>query len=124
MFSAISFGVFWRSAPLDERNHPVEEGLAGIGRHPHADPVGQHLRAAGDGGAIAARFADDRRRLASDGAFVNRRDAFDDLAVSRNHISGDHADDVTLAQQRSGDPLERAVGALAIRRGLGFCLAQ
>ena len=29
---AISFGVFWRLAPFDEGDHPVEEGLAALGR--------------------------------------------------------------------------------------------
>ena len=28
MFSAISFGVFWRLGALDEGDHAVEEGLA------------------------------------------------------------------------------------------------
>ena len=28
MFSAISFGVFCRARALDERDHPVDEGLA------------------------------------------------------------------------------------------------
>ena len=69
--------------PFDERDHPVEERLARIGRDLHPDPVGQHLRAAGHRGAVAARLADDRRRLAGDGALVDRRDAFDDLAVGR-----------------------------------------
>ena len=32
---------------FDERDHPVEERLARIRRHLHANPVGQHLRAAG-----------------------------------------------------------------------------
>ena len=73
---------------FDERDHPVEERLAGIGRDLHADPVGQHLRAAGHRRAVAARLADDRRRLAGDGAFVHRRDALDDVAVGRNHLAG------------------------------------
>ena len=30
MLSAISFGVFWRLRAFDERDHPVEEGLAGL----------------------------------------------------------------------------------------------
>ena len=44
MLSAISFGVFCRSAPFDQRDHAVEEGRALGRRDAHLDPVGQHLR--------------------------------------------------------------------------------
>ena len=30
---------------LDQTDHPVEEAFAGVGRHPHHEPVGQHARA-------------------------------------------------------------------------------
>ena len=33
---------------FDQRDHPIEEGLAGIRRDAHDDPVRQHARAAGD----------------------------------------------------------------------------
>ena len=39
---------------LDERDHPVEERLARLGRDPHDDLVAQHPRAAGDRRAVAA----------------------------------------------------------------------
>ena len=93
---------------FDQRDHPVEERLAGIGRDLHADPVRQHARAARHRRPVAARLADDRRRLAGDGAFVHRRDAFDDVAVGRDHLAGHHADDVALAERRRRHCLERA----------------
>ena len=46
-----------------QRDHAVEEGFAGIGGDLDFDPVGEHLGAAGDGAAVAARFADDRARF-------------------------------------------------------------
>ena len=68
---------------LDERDHAVEERLAGVGGDADDDVVGQHLRAAGDRRAIAAAFADDGRALAGDRALVDRRDAFDRLRRRR-----------------------------------------
>ena len=93
----------------------------GFDRHLDANPVRQHLRAAGDRGAIAARLANHRRRFAGNRALVHRRDAFDDVAVGRNHLAGLDPDDIALAQRRRRHGLERAVGALAFghRFGLG-----
>ena len=54
-----------RLAPLgalDERDHAVEERLAGLLGDLDDDPVGGHARAAGDGAAVAAGLADDRAR--------------------------------------------------------------
>ncbi len=87
---------------LDERDHPVEEGLAGIGGDAHADAVGEHLGAAGDRRAVAARLADDRRRLAGDGRLVDRGDALDDLAVAGDELAGLDQNHVALAQRRGG----------------------
>ncbi len=66
MLSAISFGVFCRSAPSTRRDHAIEEGVALRRRDAHHDPVGNDQRAAGDGRAVAAAFADDRRGFAGD----------------------------------------------------------
>jgi hypothetical protein len=57
---------------FDQPDHAVEEGRAERGSDAHFDPVGEHLRAAGDSRTVAAGFADDRRRLAGDGRFVDR----------------------------------------------------
>ena len=79
---------------FDHRDHAVEEALAGIARDAHDEPVRQHARAAGDRAAVAAGFADHRRRFAGDGAFVDRGRAFDDLAVAGNEVAGfdEHVD--------------------------------
>ena len=82
MFSAISFGVFCRSRAFHQRDHAVEKRLAGIGGDLNLDLIGQNPRAAGDGAAVAARFADDRRAFAGDGRFVHGGDAFDHFAIA------------------------------------------
>ena len=81
---------------LDEGDHPVEERLARLGRDAHDDLVGQHPGAAGDGRAVAARLADDRRRLAGDRRLVDRGDALDDVAVAGDHLAG--GDDAQVAE--------------------------
>ena len=50
-----------------ERDHPVQERLAGSRRNAHDDLVRQHSRAAGDGRPIPTRLTDDGRRFAGDG---------------------------------------------------------
>ena len=45
---------------LHERDHPVDERLAGLRRDLDHDPIREHLGAAGHGAAVAARLADDR----------------------------------------------------------------
>ena len=47
---------------FDQRDHPVDEGLARIGGDPDDEPVGEDLGAAGDRRAVAAGLADDRAR--------------------------------------------------------------
>ena len=74
--------------PLDEGDHPVEERLARLRGDAHDDLVGQHPGAAGDGRAVAAGLADDRRRLAGDGRLVDRGDALDDVAVAGDDLAG------------------------------------
>ena len=41
---------------FDQRDHAVEEGLAGVRGDADDEPVGEHLRAAGDRRAVAARL--------------------------------------------------------------------
>jgi len=49
---------------FDERDHPVDEGVAALGRDAHHDSVRQHLRAPGDGRSVASGLADHGRRFA------------------------------------------------------------
>ena len=110
---------------LDERDHPVEERLARLGGDPHDDLVAQHPGAAGDGRAVAARLADDRRRLAGDRRLVDRGDALDDVAVAGDHLAG--------ASRRTGrrpaaSPTTRSTivpsAVRTVRDGVGPRLAQ
>ena len=90
--SAISFGVFCRLAPSTSAIIRSRKVSPGSGRDAHDDLVGEHRGAAGDRRAVAARLADDRRRLAGDGRLVDRCDAFDDVTVGRDHLArGDDA---------------------------------
>ena len=69
-----------RLAPLgalDEGDHAVQEGLAGLLRDLDDDAVREHARAAGDRAAVAAGLADDGRRLAGDRGLVDGGDALD-----------------------------------------------
>ena len=124
MLSAISFGVFWRSAPSTSaiiRSRKVSPGSRGDA---HDDLVGEHAGAAGHGRPVATRFADHRRGFAGDGRLVDRRDALDDLTVRRHHLAGGHDHDVVDGQLRRGHDLDAAVGPAPVRHGLGARLAQ
>ena len=72
---------------FDQRNHPVEEGLARIRSDAHFDHIGEHACAAGDRRAVTSSFADHRSGFACNGGLVHRGDAFDDLAIARNEFA-------------------------------------
>ena len=90
---------------LDQPDHAVEEGGAGRRGDAHADPVGQHLGAAGHGRAVAAGLADDGGRLAGDGRLVDRGDALDHLAVGGDDVAGLDQHDVADLQAGAGHEL-------------------
>ena len=103
MLSAISLGVFWRSAPSTKRDHAVEEGFAGVGGDADGDLVGEDAGATGYGAAVAAGFADDGGGFAGDGGLVDGGYAVDDFAVAGDHLAGDDADYVVGAELGAGD---------------------
>ena len=107
---------------FDEPDHAVEERGARRRGDAHAYPVGQHLRAAGDGRAVAAGFANDRRRFTGDGGFVDRSHALDHLAVGRDDVAGFDQDDVVDLEFGRGDEavaLRIAVAAYQLGPGFG-----
>ena len=117
-----------RLAPLgalDERDHPVEEGLARLLRDLDDDAVGEHARAAGDGAAVAAGLADDGRRLAGDRRLVDRGDALDHGAVAGDHLAGLDHDDVAARAARRPAARCRRAGApsvsVRIARSVAAC---
>ena len=59
---------------LDERDHPIQEALAGALSDLDEDPVGQHACASGHGGPVTAGRAHDRGGLAGHGRLVDRGD--------------------------------------------------
>jgi hypothetical protein len=97
--------------------------MALLRRDADDDAVARDARAAGDGAAIAAALADDRRGFAGDGGFVDRRDALDDLAVGGNQIARRANDEVADLQLAAGNRHFAAVDQLA-GGGLGAHFAQ
>ena len=83
---------------FDQGDHAVEKGFAGVGGDAHDEPVGEDARAAGDALRSPPALADDRGALAGDGAFIDRGDAFDDLAVRGDQIARLDQDDIALAE--------------------------
>ncbi len=108
---------------LDQSDHPVDEGLAGLGGDLDDDAVGEHLRTAGDGAAVTAGLPDDRGRFAGDRGLVDAGDALDDISVPRNDVAGLADDQIADAQVGSGDPFLCRPGQPA-GDGVGLGLAQ
>src|SRR3977135_1504541 len=83
ILSAISFGVFWRSAPstsLIMRSMKVEP-CAAVMRTRTQSEVACVPQVTGD------RSADARRRFARDRGLVDRGDALDHFAVRGDHVA-------------------------------------
>ena len=80
-----------RSLPLgalDEGDHPVEEGLARVGRDADHDAVADERRPTGHGAPdVGARLLEDGRRLAGDRGLVDEPDPFDDVAVTGDRLA-------------------------------------
>ncbi len=91
-------------------------------------PVANDPRAAGDGAAVAAALADDRRGFAGDGGFIHAGDAFDHLAIGRDDVAGFADHQVALLQLRARGPVlrvrrvnRRAMVSLRALRRLSAC---
>ena len=105
MLSAISLGVFCRSAPstsLIMRSRKVEPGAAVMRTRIQSDstcvPPVTAERSPPDS-------ADDRGRLAGDGGLVDRGDALDHLAVGGDDVAGLDQHDVADLQAGARDEL-------------------
>ena len=117
---------------LDHGDHAVQEGVAFLLGDANDDAVADDPRAAGDGAAVAAALADDRRGFAGDGRFVHAGDAFDHIAVGRDDVAGLANDQVAFLQLGRGHlffaPVAEAAGDGVLARlaqavGLGFAAA-
>ena len=109
---------------LDEGDHAIQEGLAGVGGDPDLDLVGQHLGAAGHGAAVAAGLANHRRAFTGDHRFVHGRDAVDDLAVAGDQIAGFTEHDIAGAQRGAGTCSTLPPIHEPFRQRIGLGLAQ
>src|ERR1700726_647085 len=91
ILSAISFGVFCRTAPSTSaimRSRKVDPCAAVMRTLSESDVTRVPPVAPGNRGAAAAALADDRRRFAGDRRLVNRGDTLNDLAVAGDQIIG------------------------------------
>ena len=105
MLSAISLGVFCRSAPstsLIMRSRKVEPAAEVMRTRIQSD---MHLGSAGHRRAVAAGLADDGGRLAGDGRLVDRSDALDHLAVAGDEVAGLDQHDVADLEAGARDEL-------------------
>ena len=126
MLSAISFGVFCRSAPSTSaiiRSRKVEPGAAVIrtliqSERTRVPPVTAE-RSPPLSRITGARFAGDRR-------FVDRGDALDDVAVGRDQIAGLDQHDIARLQRGRRHLLAIRVPAAGqpLGHGVGLGLAQ
>ena len=122
MFSAISLGVFCRSAPSTSaimRSRKDEPG-ADVMRTTIQSEM--HGGAAGDGRAVAAGLADDGRGFAGDRGLVDRGDALDDVAVAGDQVAGLDEHDVARPQVERRDASRYAVRLSGSARRFGHRL--
>ena len=103
----LAFGAF------HQRDHAVQGGLARVGGDADEQPVRHQPRVAGDGRTVAARLADHRGGFAGNRRFVDRRNPFDDLAITGDHFRGGNTYHIALAQAGGRHHLEAAIGFLA-----------
>jgi hypothetical protein len=109
----LPFGAF------DQRDHTVEERVAGIGRDAHLDPVREHACAPRDRRSIAAGFTNDGRRFTRDCRLVDRCHAFDDFPVAGDELPGLDHHQVALAQARRVHGGDGVIRAELVRHRLG-----
>ncbi|MNL10623.1 hypothetical protein D3C87_1314300 [compost metagenome] len=105
--SFLPFGAF------DQSNHAVQRRLAGIGGDLHQQPVRHQPCVAGNGRTVATGLANHRRRFTGNRRFVDRRDAFDHLTVTGDHLPRFDAHHIAFAQVGGGHHLKAAVAGFA-----------
>ena len=116
---ALALGAF------DERDHAVEERLAGIGGDEDHQAIADERGAAGDRAPdVGPGLLEDGRRLAGDRRLVDEADALDHVAVAGDRLAFLDDDDVALAELGRADRLERAVGQAPMGDRLGAGPAQ
>ena len=108
-------GGFLALGAFHQGDHPIEGGLTGVGGDANQQPVRHQPCVAGDGRTVAAGFANDRCGFAGDRRFVDRRDAFDDFAVTGDHFPGSDAHHIPLAQAGGRHHFEAAIGLFTPR---------
>src|ERR1035441_7943697 len=100
ILSAISFGVFWRSAPstsLIIRSRKVDPRAAVMRTRIQSESTCVP--------PVTAELANDRSRLAGDRRLIDGGDAFDHLAVRGDEVASLHQNHVAHLKIGAGDAL-------------------
>ena len=108
---------------LDQPDHAVDEGRALRRGDADADPVRQHLRAAGHRRAVAAGLADHGRGFTRDRGLVDGSNALDHFAIGGDVVAGLDQDDITDLECGAGHQtisLVRSREQLGLALGAGF----
>ena len=95
-------GSFLALGAFHERDHAIQEGLAGVGGNLDFDLIGEDLGSPRHRAAVAARLANHRGAFAGDHRLVNGGNAFDHLAVAGNDVAYLAQDHVPSAQPEEG----------------------
>ena len=69
-------------------NHLVEKTFSRLSSHHYFYMIGQYLRTTRYRTLVATCLTNNRSRLAGDSTFINRSQAFNNLTIGRNHVSG------------------------------------
>ncbi|MNJ19902.1 hypothetical protein D3C77_142260 [compost metagenome] len=93
---------------LDQGDHAVQGRLARVAGDADQQPVGHQPGVAGDRRTIAAGLADHRSGFTGNRRFVDRRNTFEHLAVTGDHLAGHDLDHIVLAQAGRRHHLETA----------------
>ena len=91
-------GRFFAGGAFHQRDHPIQKAVAGIRGDADFQPVRHHGSAAGHGAEVAAALPNHGSGFTGDGRFIHRRNAFDHLAVTGNHLAGRHHHNIALFQ--------------------------
>ena len=79
---------FLTGSTFHQCNHLIKKTFSRLSSHHYFYMIGQYLRATRYGTLVATCLTNNRSRLAGDSTFINRSQAFNNLTIGRNHVSG------------------------------------
>ena len=126
-----SRSAFLPACPFHQGDHAIQETTPGFAGHFHRDVIAEHARSTDHAAAVTTGFADHRRTLTGDGAFINACKALDDLAVVGDQVARFAVEEVSFAQFIAADHLHTSIHELQfggrvlprLPERIGLCLA-